>query len=541
MIKRLVVLSILLSGLAWADAQDVVIKSRLDKQSSASLIQRARTFLMNNNFGDPYNQSFEKTIIVDINRVLAELPPGTRTWIKDWQEILNLRVFESSYKLVFENFGYSINHFNSELKPGQSGQNRIEFVTINSVQGLKLTADKIAFQIELKRTHNGEPIKIEVGLLGTSFIIRPELVVEMPMGWRTALIPNSMEVSLHTIDLSRVFTEVSKHPELVDFNVEDISIPDVSVRVGNREVKLDKEKIKKFVASREDELKIAIINMLETRVGDKFSNIIKDTPQEIFLPRGYEVKGDITPVFRIKSMDASTTTRILEAKVDGHFCAGSPCLGNRVTAKERRQIEIGTFSESMREIDLLFNQKRANVAVSISEHYINQLVTAAVQTGLLELGSKDFSLGSEKAFILAEVKGEGFNLYLDIIYKLSGRQRVLVGRSELHFPVRLSIGLKIISQDGFPHLQIKILGVKTDRELLLKGLPQYGLKTNVNTVRFQNKVIEGIMVDVALFDQKVFLDLELKEFKDTYLEELDFFSDGLGRANAVLFINDQKK
>jgi len=540
MIKWITVLSILLSGFSWSETRDIVVKSRLDKQSSASLIQRARTFLINNNFGDPYNQSFEKTIVVDINRVLEELPHSTQTWIKDWQEILNLRVFESSYKLIVENFGYSIDHFNSELKPDQSGQGRIEYVTINSVRGLKLVANKIAFEIELQRTHNGEPIKIEVGLLGTAFTLRPQLIVELPMGWRTALIPNAMELSLHKIDLSRVFTEVSKHPELVDFSVEDISIPEVSVRIGNREVKLDKEKIKKFMANREQELKIAIIDMLQSRVGDKFSNIIKDAPQEIFLPRGIEVKGDITPVFRINSMDASSTTRVLEAKVDRHFCTKSPCAGSRVTAKERRQIEIGTFDESMRDIDLLFNQKRANVAVSISEHYINQLVTAAVETGLLELGSKDFSLGSEKAFILAESKGEGFNLYLDIIYKLSGRQRILVGRSELHFPVRLSIGLKIISQDGFPHLQIKILGVRTDRDLLLEGLPQYGLKSNVNTVRFQNKVIEGIMEDVALFDQKIFLDLELKEFKDTYLEEFDFFSDRLGRANAILFINDQK-
>jgi hypothetical protein len=74
--------------------------------------------------------------------------------------------------------------------------------------------------------------------------------------------------------------------------------------------------------------------------------------------------------------------------------------------------------------------------------------------------------------------------------------------------------------------------------LLLEGKPEYGLQSNVNTVRFQKKVIEGIMEDIQPFDQKVLVELELKEFKDTALEELSFASDGKGRANAVLYMEN---
>ena len=183
-------------------------------------------------------------------------------------------------------------------------------------------------------------------------------------------------------------------------------------------------------------------------------------------------------------------------------------------------------------------QKRANIVFSISEHYINQLITAAAQAGLLELGGEGFRLGPEKAFILAEEKGEGFSLYLDIIHKLKKSQRILVGKSELRFPVRMNIGLKIILEDKIPHLKIKVLNLKTDTDLLLEGKPEYGLQSNVNTVRFQKKVIEGIMEDIQPFDQKVLVELELKEFKDTALEELSFASDGKGRANAVLYMEN---
>ncbi|MBA2405275.1 MAG: hypothetical protein H0V66_10930 [Bdellovibrionales bacterium] len=546
--KKLFLSALLFSGLTWANGpQDIVIKSRLDKQSSASLINRLRTFLINNNFGDPYNQTFKTPITVDFNQVLEELPQDTRSWIKDWQEVFKLNVFESVYKIQINNFAYSIKNFSSELKPGKSDQSRIEYVTINEVQGLKLSSSKIAFQIELKKTQSGEPVKFEVGLIGADFIISPELMVEMPMGWQTALLPDSLLMSLHTIDLSRVFAKIIERPELIDFVVKDIALPDVSIRVGNREIKFDKEKIKKFIFSRKEDMKMAILDLLRTRMQERFANIIKDKPQEVFVPRTFSTKGVINTVFAIKTMSANIESRILEAKIDGHFCANENdlqfdlCRTNQLPTKERRKIEIGTFDRSMQEIDGMFNQKRANVAVSISEHYINQLITAAAQAGVLELGSKDFTLGSEKAFVLAEEKGEGFHLYLDIIHKLSPRQRVLVGRSELRFPIRLGVGLKIINHDGFPHLQIKILAVKTDEALLLKGLPQYGLVTNVNTVRFQQKVLKGILEDIAPFNQKILLDLELKEFKDTYLEDLEFFSDGHGRANAVLFMNGQIK
>jgi hypothetical protein len=547
--KYLIVLSVLLvSGFAWGNGpQDIVIKSRLDQQSSASLIKRARTFLINNNFGDPYNQSFETPIVVDFNRVLEELPTDTRSWIKDWQDIFNLKIFESSYKLIIQDFSYSIQSFNSELKPGLSEQSRIEYVTYNSVKGLKLSASKIAFQIELNSTQNGEPIKFAVELIAPDFIISPELMVELPMGWQTALLPNSLMLSLHTIDLSRVFAKVVERPDLIDFKVKDVIMPQVSIRVGNREIKFDKEKIKKFIYAREEDMKMAILDMLRARMQARFSNIIKDKPQEIFLRRTFSTKGIVSTVFDMKSMAADPSTKILEAKVDGHFCANvsdlqiDKCRSVQLPTKERRKIEISTFDQSMQEIDNLFNQKRANVAVSISEHYINQLITAAAQAGVLELGGKEFTLGSEKAFILAEEKGESFNLYLDIIYKLSQRERVMVGRSELRFPVRLAMGLKIVIQDGFPHLVIKVTEVKTDAALILKGLPQYDLVTNVNTVRFQKIVLKRIFEDLAPFNQKIMLDMELKEFKETYLEQLDFFSDGHGRANAVLFMDGEKR
>ena len=543
---KYLILLLLVSGQALArkNSQDIVIKSRLDHQASASLIKRVRTFLINNEFGDPYNRRIESPFLIDVNQVLDDLPPGTQTWIKDLQSLLNLKLFESNYKLQIEDLSYLIDGFNSELMPMTSSMNRIEYVTLNYVQGLKLSAGKISFQVELKRTTNGSPIKFQIDLIEPDFLVSQDLMVELPMGWYTALMPDALLLSLHTIDLSKVFEKVVSRPDLIDFYVKDLYMPQVSVRVGDRNVSFDKEKIFNFVVSRKEEMKMAILDLLRSRMQDRFSNIIKDHPQEIFLPRSFATKGRVSAVFDLRNFNAEASTNVIDAKIDGFFCATrkdiNACQSEQDPTKMRRIISSQTYEQSMHEIDLLFMEKRANVAISISEDYINQLITSVAQAGMIDLAGESFTLGPEKAFVLAEEKGEGFSLYLDIIHKLQGAQRVLVGRSELRFPIRLSIGLKVNLIQGVPHLQIKVLEVKTDEKLLIEGLPEYELVTNVDSVRFRKKVINSILKDISPFDQKILVDLELKEFKDTYLEQLSFLSDGKGRANAVLSMKNSK-
>lgn len=528
------------------DPEDIVIKSRLDKESSGLLVQRIRAAMMNTRFGDPYNQSFPKPMVMDFTQLLDELPEDTQSWIKEFQTLVSLKLFESVYKLRVENFSYSVDHFSSELQPFPEGLSRIEYVTHSSVQGLKLSAKKIAFQVELQRTQSGEPIKFDIELIEPEFIVSPELVMELPMGWHSSLLPTALQVSLHTIDLSKIFAKIAANPSLVNLEVKDFIIPNVSIKVGNRTLTFDRAKIRQFLTVREDELKVTMIDLLKAKMEERFSNIILNQPQEVFLPRYFSVAAAISPVFALRSMDANQESKLLEIMVDGHFCAdrndiaNDNCRGNQLQSKIRRVIGPEIFEQSIKDIENLFAQKKANIAVSISEHYLNQVISAAANAGMLDLAGDDFALGSEKAFILADEKGEGFSLYLDIIYKLTNSERILVGKNELRFPVKLSIGIKISNINGYPRFQIKVLANKTDERLLSRGLPHYDLKSTVNSARFQKKVLARIMERLKPFDSKVLVDVELKDFKNTYLEQLNFHSDGKGRATAVLNMINKK-
>lgn len=535
-------LFLLLSFTASAEVQqDIVFKSRFDLESSQNFINQLRIFLANNNFGDPYSQELKKPINVDLAKQLDEVPSDTQRWIREFQSVVKIKLFESDYKMVIDKFGYSIIDFNSEFKPGVSAAERVEYVTVNYVRGAHLKAERISFLVELKQSQTREPIRFSVELIEPEFIVSPELMAEVSMGWATSIAPKNIFLTLETVDIRKLMARIVKSPDLIDLKVKDMIMPDVSIRIGDKEITFDKQKIKRFFVNRKDAMKKGVLDLLNVKLNERFANILKDNPRTLKLPRTMGIEGDIPGVFDVQKMTVNNTG-IVQFDLDGHFCndnnflADGFCEDNKIPTKLRRKIELPQYQRSLREINRGLIEKKTNMAVSVSEHYLNQIVDATIKAGLWEESFKgrDFVMGPEKSFILAEEKGELLSMYIDIIYKLKGAQRILVGKSELRFPIRFMIALNIVEVDDIPHFVIKVVKVATEDKLLLEGAPAYGLPTNVNTVRFKNKVLKAIHADVDTFLGQTLIDVEMKELKGTYLDELEFLSDGNGRANATI-------
>lgn len=538
----LLCLSLVMSFTAKAVVQeDIVFKSRFDLESSETFINQLRIFLKHNNFGDPYSQTFDAPIVIDLAQIIKDVPEDTQDWVRDLQSILQLKPFESEYKVIVEKFGYALSDFNTDFKPGASSTERVEYVTVNYVKGLHLFADKIIFEVNLKQTRSQEPLKFKVELIRPEFFVKEDVIAELPMGWTTSVLPKNVLLSLELVNIEKLMQQIVLAPSLIDLRVKDLVIPEVALKVGNKKVTFDRQKIMNFFTIREEDMKSGILDLINVRMHERFANILKDKPQQLLLPRSVNFESEIDGAVTVQSM-AVNNTGIVQVDMDGFFCDSSKsfaleeCKNNRIVTKPRRVITEASFNRSMREINRSLIEKSTNVAVSMSEEYINQLIEATVQSGLWEqkLAGKDFKLGPEKSFILADEKGENFSLYLDIIYKLKGAQRIMVGRSELRFPIRLMIGLNVEEIRGDPHFTIKVNKIGTDRNLLLKGAPELKLPSTVGTVRFQNKVISAIMEEVNAFQNNTLVDLEMLELKGTYLKNLKFFSDGNGRGSATI-------
>ncbi len=544
MLKIILALCTLLPTFLFAQSkQDIVIKTRFDLESSEVFIKQVRILLANSQIGDPYSQELNEKIVVDLGKIIEDVPRDTQNWVNELQSVLKLRFFDSSYKLIVDGLAYSLQDFNAEIVPGTSVPQRIEFVTQAFVKAINLKARSVSFEVELQKTLSKKSIKFKIQLVNPEFVIHPDLFTELSLGWITAVAPNNIELILNSIDVSKMFEQIAKNPHLVSLGFQDLVMPDVSIVVGEREVSFDQDKIEAFLSSRKNEMKKAVIDLLSVKMHENFKNVIKNSPKKMTLPRTFSIDSAVKGVFDVNDISLNQTG-ITQFDIGAYFCDDSKNLisqficNNRVKAKVRRDINDGEFQRSIRLINRKLIEKKSNIAVSVSEDYLNNIVEATIRTGLWDKNfeGKDFKLGPEKSFILAEEKGKEFSLFLDIIYKLKGAQRILVGRSEFRFPAKLMIALTIEEDaDGIPHFIIKVKRVVMENDLFINGAPQFGLPSTVGSIpRFRNKVLEGIREEISTFDQKILVDFELPVLKGTYLNKLDFSSDGLGRATATL-------
>jgi hypothetical protein len=542
MLKLLFITTLLGHSFVWAKApQDIIIKSRFDAQSSKVFIDQLRDFLMINKLGDPYNIEVGKPLVVDLAKVIEEMPVDSHAWIKQFQSFFRLRAFESDFKLVVEGLGFSIGDFNSEFIPSPSTSGRrIEYVTQNSVHGIKVFAKKIAFEVILQTTDGSRPISFQVELIRPAFTVSQDLVLDLPMGWSTSILSDHLLLSLHTIDLKKIISEMIKKPHLIDFDSDELILPNLAVKVGNKTIRFDNAKIRDFLEKKEAGLKKSVLDLLNSRMNDRMGNVIKDTPLELKLLRKIDIQSDIHAAFELETMSANQS-KMLEFNVDSYFCPPKEeknnCIDSAYKVRERRVILEEQTQRSSRLLNRQLIERTANIAFSVSENYLNELILATIKAGLWEhsFKGKEFKLGPEAAFILADEAGDTLSLYLDIINPLKGAQRVLVGRSEIRFPIKLKIILRVMEKRGVPHLVIKVKSVDVTDGMLIWGLPAFGLPSTVGSVpRFRKKVVQIIKEDLAELTNTELIDLELEELKGSYAERLKFSSDGMGRANATI-------
>ncbi len=518
-----------------------MLKARFDIESSKAFIGHLRTFLINNDFGDPYQQVLKKPITIDLSEAMEEIPADTQRWIKELQGLLKLELFDSKFNLVIDGLGYAINDFNTEFIPISSQNlNRVEYVTHNHINGLRLHADKISFEIELNQTQLKHPIKFQIELIKPEFIIDPELEAELPMGWYTSIEKDLIRLDLHSINLQSVFSKIVKKPHLIDFSSKKLILPEVAIKIGKKEVKIDQQKLMIFLSSRENDLKQGILTILNTHMNSKLANIIKDSPRVLTAPKNIVFNNMVNGSLSFREMN-SNRTGLIEFNLGGFFCDAPIVLPDKfcerkIPGKGKRKIDQATYERSSRLLNRLLIENSANIALSMSEDYLNQVIQATINGGLWEnmLSEKELRLGPESVFVLAEDYGNTFSLYLDVIKKLTRTQRVLVGRSELRFPVKLKIFLKTEEINGIPNFKIVVREVSTNEKTLIEGFPEYNLVSDVKFVRFRGKVINTIMDDLKEFNNDELINFEIPELKDSYFQKLNFFSDGLGRANATI-------
>lgn len=528
--------------LAGPQLPDIVLQTRLDENNSPMFIEQARSVIMNNGFNDPYRYQLKKPIELSLDEEISEASSESQEWLRELQDFLKIKLFESSYDLQINDLSYDITDYDVKLKASREN-NGFNFTARNLIYRPRLSASSIKFIVSLNRSGNYQPISFEIALVRPFFHLNKEASVDISMSWGSLLANSGFDVHFKEVDLTKLFLDLSDDPESYVFDWEDLIVPDLRIKIGSKTVIIDQEKVKNYIRSRREEFKFAIIDLIVTekklKAGEKF--LIK--PDVKFsIPRQFGFHSDINGEFLIEK-DELISTYVIRHELTGVFClpvilstgfGTKTCEGLRKPLAPRRQITQEQHTESLKMFSELFEQRHASIGLSVSEDYINRLLRTIVEGGLFNMNGKEFSLGPQKAFALSDKKGDEFSLFVDIVYKTEPGLRLLLGKKELRFPVKLMAKLSIEHKDEIPFLMIDISRDASTDDLLRHGLPKFGLESNLRSSRFKKKVIKAIKKEVADFVGKRLVEVNLKELKGSYLENMQFIADGQGRAMAIV-------
>ena len=142
---------------------------------------------------------------------------------------------------------------------------------------------------------------------------------------------------------------------------------------------------------------------------------------------------------------------------------------------------------------------------------------------------------------MGEEKGSrAGTLYMDMIYTPSKIEQIALGTREVRFPLVLKVGLKIVKEDVGPLFIIHVFEVDTTDKTLTYGKPEIGVISNIQRLRLRHKVLAKIKEDVVSLNDKDIVSLSYPTFKGLNLEKVEFVSDGLGRMNALLRMNESE-
>jgi len=529
---------------------DIILASRLDLAWSEMLIARLRRYVMNLNLGDPLGARVDKDIeIADISPrdVLA---PSSRRMVSEVGAMVGLHLTEARSKIVVRNLEYKLDSVTTDLRPLVRNPDGQVFDGIFAARGASIGADAIELVLEIPTAGRRRLPLIKV-TIRKPFIKTAETFPIVAQA-QVQVVEEASALSFKVLNSSfeSLANLMGKNPDAFELGFETIDIPDVSISIGNRRMNIEPDKVRQAIVSRQQIIKELLIEQLRGQLRQGIAQKALDLVQTVKIPKEYWVTVDKMQMqLKVARISGARGNQNVIVRVDSDFCtlvkwgeSAENCVNTKVTTPAPSVTTPEKLRNSIDEMKATLGQGDVNMVASVSEDYINKLVSTTVDAGyfdqkMLESGA---TFGPKKTFVRLNERGDTGTLYVDINYRLSGVQSVLVGGNSIRFPLVLKCTMKIVkSPAGYPLVVFNVKEAVLDNRTLRRGFPELGLPSTVERLRrFESKVVKTIRDTVRPMIGQDIIQLELPVFQGVGLESLEFVSDGLGRASAHANLED---
>ena len=549
--KKELILALLLSS-AFAKAQtfsspDIVIDTKLNYDWSDFLVTKFRGLAKSYSMSDPFSGNFPGKTLVNETIIGPLLPEESKELLRDFGNAVGLRLVDSETKVWVEDFQYDVKGFKSQLKASQLERDGIVLGTEFSASEVVLSANKLSLSLVIPGNSNSPIFNVDIE---KPFIKASE---EKLINFFTKIKVQDQKDFFNLKLLDANFDQMAEgllaNSEQIELDYERIVIPAVSLRIGSKTINFSQEKIEHLIREKH----MAIKGLLLAQAADFLRS--NTTKSALKILEQYRIQKEfwiaasvLKSQIKLGSFSSRPEGENIQASIPGDFCTNQKfnqfkqrCINSKDTKTAVSRLTSQLHKKSLGVIRDLMSNKGAEVVASISEDYVNKLLVTTYDAGLWKnaLQEAGVQLGPNRVVMRMDKTGESGTLIMDVIYVPGKFEKFLTGSQQIRFPLVLDVNLRIEKHSGEPVIIVRLNDVDTSDETLTNGRPDQNIQSTIKDIpRFKGKVIKAIREKLSVLRNKDVVELRYPELKNLGLEKVDFLSDGMGRMNAILRLED---
>lgn len=523
---------------------DILIQTTMDKEWSGFLVQKLRTFFINNYNWDFFIYDLKEPIIYDVQPFATKEKGKNKSLeaiLNGVGKLFNLNLDKANVKVTVDGLGYKMDKLKFMLHPLTVPGSELYANGDITVGDLQLTTPQIKVQIQLPDQN---------GTYKDFFVFSADdITVNSKEGEDLEFQSNfkfkenerkNFNLEFVTSDFTKFNSKIESNPDLLNIHVEKYSFPEVKIQVGPRTIVFPPEKINTFLQAQNHKLRDLAIKALGAAFQKGEGQKILKALETVDFDRTYWTDLSLWSMFSFEEFTHNKQGDVITRLKSG-YCTPTEyeqfrenCLKH--DDRPMNDKDYYKFLRSKALMNNLLHQNNGNIVISASEQYLNQMILKTYEAGFWDDSLKDMpiTLGPKKMFAKLDEKGNNASLYLDVIYNPSRIERIAIGEKSIRMLFQLRINMKIDNVKGTPNAVINIADVELSDDFLLYGKPELGVPSNLHKARFKKVVLKEIKTQLRAMIGEDVIKLELPEIKDLNLETFHFFSDGYGRAVGVM-------
>ncbi|WPU66145.1 hypothetical protein [Peredibacter starrii] len=526
---------------------DIIVDTRLDYDWTSFLISKFRVLLKNYNVADPFSNRFEGEMVVNEDVVGNYLPADSKVLIDDFGNAVGLNVLKAKTKVTLHGLAYDVKGFKTNMKAAEQARDGLVVGTNFSASEVTVTADKISLSLVIPGKNNSPVFNVD--------IIRPEIQAneeELVNFFTKVKIQDQKDhfkLQIIDADFDKMASGMLKHPENIELNYERINIPSVSLRVGSKVVQFSQTKIQNLLRENHEAIKGILLAQLAGVLNSNTTDAAFKVLESYKIKKEFWLNSSIlNSQFMISNFSSYSRGNNIAVSLPADFCTAqkftqlkAECVNNKVTQTALSRLNSQLHKESLNNMNDMMASGDANLVVSISEDYLNKLLVTTYDAGLWKsaLDEAAVELGPSKMVLRMDKRGETGTLMLDVIYRPSKMEKMLTGSTQIRFPLVVDVSIRIENKNDVPTVVVRMNDVDSNDDTIINGRPKENMTSTVKNVpRFQGKVAKAIREKISVLRNKDIVELKYPEFKGLGLDKVEFLSDGNGRMNAIMDLDD---